>query len=224
MPAASMSIAAPRPHQWHRPARAGRDADARGAAPARLHRVAAPGRAARRPARRRRRRRPPTARSAKPQRPRSSAARRCRCSCPTPSEEACRRHYAAHSLSLPHRRARAVAPHPVRGHAGGRCRGTAQACRGRAARRALPRRVCPQTASPTAARKLVQLPERRRRRRAGLAAQRRLRTRVRARKYSAHTEVGVLPRLVHSRFGLHVVEVLEREPGAAPISKRCRAQ
>ncbi|MFO1280099.1 MAG: peptidylprolyl isomerase [Burkholderiaceae bacterium] len=28
-----------------------------------------------------------------------------------------------------------------------------------------------------------------------------------------HAEVGVLPRLVHSRFGLHVVEVLEREPG-----------
>jgi len=27
--------------------------------------------------------------------------------------------------------------------------------------------------------------------------------------------VGVLPRLVHSRFGLHVVEVLEREPGVA---------
>ena len=27
-------------------------------------------------------------------------------------------------------------------------------------------------------------------------------------------EVGVLPRLVHSRFGLHVVEVLAREPGA----------
>lgn len=29
-------------------------------------------------------------------------------------------------------------------------------------------------------------------------------------------EVGVLPRLVHSRFGLHVVEVLEREPGTLP--------
>lgn len=29
------------------------------------------------------------------------------------------------------------------------------------------------------------------------------------------TEVGVLPRLLHSRFGLHVVEVLEREPGLA---------
>jgi len=25
--------------------------------------------------------------------------------------------------------------------------------------------------------------------------------------------VGVLPRLVHSRFGLHVVEILERTPG-----------
>lgn len=30
-----------------------------------------------------------------------------------------------------------------------------------------------------------------------------------------HAEVGVLPRLVHSRFGLHVVEVLARDPGEA---------
>jgi len=30
-----------------------------------------------------------------------------------------------------------------------------------------------------------------------------------------HAEVGVLPRLVHSRFGLHVVEVLGREAGVA---------
>lgn len=30
------------------------------------------------------------------------------------------------------------------------------------------------------------------------------------------TEVGVLPRLVHSRFGLHVVEVLSRQPGVEP--------
>jgi peptidyl-prolyl cis-trans isomerase C len=29
-------------------------------------------------------------------------------------------------------------------------------------------------------------------------------------------EVGVLPRLVHSRFGLHVVEVLARQPGIEP--------
>ena len=34
-----------------------------------------------------------------------------------------------------------------------------------------------------------------------------------AKEIFGHTEVGVLPRLVHSRFGLHVVEVLEREPG-----------
>lgn len=31
-----------------------------------------------------------------------------------------------------------------------------------------------------------------------------------------HAEVGVLPRLVHSRFGLHVVEVLAREAGTQP--------
>ena len=34
-----------------------------------------------------------------------------------------------------------------------------------------------------------------------------------ARELFGRVEVGVLPRLVHSRFGLHVVEVLEREPG-----------
>ena len=35
------------------------------------------------------------------------------------------------------------------------------------------------------------------------------------REVFGHAEVGVLPRLVHSRFGLHVVEVLERDPGVA---------
>lgn len=34
-----------------------------------------------------------------------------------------------------------------------------------------------------------------------------------ARELFGRAEVGVLPRLVHSRFGLHVVEVLEREAG-----------
>lgn len=38
----------------------------------------------------------------------------------------------------------------------------------------------------------------------------------------AHTEVGVLPRLVHSRFGLHVVEVLAREPGTLPAFEAVR--
>jgi peptidyl-prolyl cis-trans isomerase C len=37
-----------------------------------------------------------------------------------------------------------------------------------------------------------------------------------AREIFGKPEVGVLPRLVHSRFGLHVVEVLAREPGVAP--------
>ena len=37
-----------------------------------------------------------------------------------------------------------------------------------------------------------------------------------ARELFGHSEVGVLPRLVHSRFGLHVVEVLAREPGRVP--------
>ena len=36
-----------------------------------------------------------------------------------------------------------------------------------------------------------------------------------AREVFGHVEVGVLPRLLHSRFGLHVVEVLQREPGVA---------
>jgi len=36
-----------------------------------------------------------------------------------------------------------------------------------------------------------------------------------SRELFGHVEVGVLSRLVHSRFGLHVVEVLEREAGVA---------
>lgn len=37
-----------------------------------------------------------------------------------------------------------------------------------------------------------------------------------AREIFGKPEVGVLPRLVHSRFGLHVIEVLAREPGVLP--------
>lgn len=37
-----------------------------------------------------------------------------------------------------------------------------------------------------------------------------------AREIFGHAEVGVLPRLVHSRFGLHVVEVLQRDAGEDP--------
>ena len=37
-----------------------------------------------------------------------------------------------------------------------------------------------------------------------------------AREIFGRPEIGVLPRLVHSRFGLHVVEVLSRTPGVTP--------
>jgi len=37
-----------------------------------------------------------------------------------------------------------------------------------------------------------------------------------AREIFGKAEIGVLPRLVHSRFGLHVVEVEAREPGVTP--------
>ena len=43
-----------------------------------------------------------------------------------------------------------------------------------------------------------------------------------ARGLFGHVEVGVLPRLVHSRFGLHVVEVLERESGMAQTFESVR--
>lgn len=41
--------------------------------------------------------------------------------------------------------------------------------------------------------------------------------------FFGHAEVGVLPRLVHSRFGLHVVEVLQRQAGAVPAFEQVRA-
>jgi peptidyl-prolyl cis-trans isomerase C len=41
--------------------------------------------------------------------------------------------------------------------------------------------------------------------------------------FFGHTEVGVLARLVHSRFGLHVVEVLQRENGVVPPFEAVRA-
>jgi len=44
-----------------------------------------------------------------------------------------------------------------------------------------------------------------------------------ARELFGRSEVGVLPRLVHSRFGLHVVEVLVREPGTVPSFEQVRS-
>lgn len=44
-----------------------------------------------------------------------------------------------------------------------------------------------------------------------------------AREVFGKPEVGVLPRLVHSRFGLHVVEVLARQAGVAPAFEVVRS-
>ncbi|HRH89464.1 MAG TPA: peptidylprolyl isomerase, partial [Rubrivivax sp.] len=44
-----------------------------------------------------------------------------------------------------------------------------------------------------------------------------------ARELFAGAEIGVLPRLVHSRFGLHVVEVLARESGHTPTFDAVRS-
>ena len=44
-----------------------------------------------------------------------------------------------------------------------------------------------------------------------------------AREIFGHAEIGVLPRLVATRFGLHVVEVLAREPGTQPAYEAVRS-
>ena len=44
-----------------------------------------------------------------------------------------------------------------------------------------------------------------------------------AKEILGHAEIGVLPRLVATRFGLHVVEVLAREPGTAPPFEAVRS-
>lgn len=44
-----------------------------------------------------------------------------------------------------------------------------------------------------------------------------------AREVFGHVEVGVLPRLVRSRFGLHVIEVVERMPGVTQPFATVRA-
>lgn len=43
-----------------------------------------------------------------------------------------------------------------------------------------------------------------------------------AKEIFGHAEIGVLPRLVHSRFGLHVVEVMAREAGTTPSFEAVR--
>lgn len=44
-----------------------------------------------------------------------------------------------------------------------------------------------------------------------------------AREIFGKPEVGILPRLIHSRFGLHVVDVVQRKPGSIPTYDQARA-
>ena len=116
-----------------------------------------------------------------------------------------------------------AAAHPVRRDAGRRRRRAAQARRGRRCSTCSRRQATTLRGRGAHA---VQLPD------AaphggdlGWLVARRLRVRSSRRSVFVARGVGVLPRLVHSRFGFHVVEVLEREAGAvATVSKRCAAR
>jgi peptidyl-prolyl cis-trans isomerase C len=44
-----------------------------------------------------------------------------------------------------------------------------------------------------------------------------------ARELFGKSEVGVLPRLLHSRFGFHIVEVIARQAGVAPSFDECKS-
>ena len=85
----------------------------------------------------------------------------------------------------------------------------------------MPRRGGPTTASPTAARKWSNCPSGDHGGELGWLAAADCAPEF-ARELFGHVEMGVLPRLVHSRFGLHVVEVLEREPGVAQAFESVR--
>ena len=108
------------------------------------------------------------------------------------------------------RRARACPAYPVRGHAGRRRCRPAQARGRRVARRALPR-WCGRGWLRGRGARAVELSEWRGRRRPRLDRSEGLRAGIRARDLR-QDRVGNLLRLVHSRFGLHVVEVRAREP------------
>ena len=136
---------------------------------------------------------------------------RARSAPPRPSEDACRRYYAAHESELLHGRASRRAAYPVRGDAGIdvlALRKRAEAC--------LLDVRCHDGSSSDAfgksAGELSNCPSAQQGGELGwlLAADCAPEF---ARELFGRAEVGVLPRLVHSRFGLHVVEVLERDPG-----------
>jgi len=136
---------------------------------------------------------------------------------PDPSDEACRRHFAAHAAHY-RRGERVRVRHILFGVTPGmdvvKLRNRAEACLldvrchdGKAARHE-------GDAFGTAARELSNCPSGEQGGDLGWLSDADCAPEF-ARELFGHVEVGVLPRLVHSRFGLHVVEVLQREPGMA---------
>ena len=135
-------------------------------------------------------------------------------STPEPSEEACRRHYAAHEATYrtgERVRARHILFAVTPGVDVVALRKRAEAT---LARRALPRRQGQRSLRRRRARARPTAPAAPQGGDLGWLCATDCAPEF-ARELFGHAEVGVLPRLVHSRFGLHVVEVLAREPGVA---------
>lgn len=130
---------------------------------------------------------------------------------PEPTEEACRRHYAAHEARY-RRGERVRMRHILFGVTPGVDVG---ALRSRAESCLLDVRCHDGSASEAfgrAARELSNCPSGAEGGELGWVTAEECAPEL-AQEIFGRAEVGVLPRLVHSRFGLHVVEVLERDPG-----------
>lgn len=129
---------------------------------------------------------------------------------PAPSEEACRRHFAAHAARY-HLGERARVRHILFAVTPGV---DVTALRRRAEHALLEVRSHDRGADPfpEAARQLSNCPSGQQGGELGWLTAQDCAPEF-AREIFGHPEVGVLPRLVHSRFGLHVVEVQQREPG-----------
>ncbi len=115
---------------------------------------------------------------------------------------------------VPDRRARAGEAHPFRRDPGRGCRGAAQACRDDACSTCAATTARPMTVSSMRPATSSNCPSGAQGGDLGWLSATDCAPEF-ARELFGHAEVGVLPRLVHSRFGLHVVEVLAREPGVA---------
>lgn len=137
---------------------------------------------------------------------------------PQPTEEACRRHHAAHPARYAVGKGPA-APHPVAVTPGvdvNALRSRAEAC-------LLDLRCdTSDTRFATVAGRTSNCPSGAQGGELGWLSAQDWRPEF-AREVLGHAEIGVLPRLVATRFGLHVVEVLAREPGRQPAFETVRS-